>query len=309
MPAAVVRRSPPAPPPAPGGDPTARGAARPFLKWAGGKKQLLGAFLPLFPRVAPVTGYHEPFLGSGAVFFHIKAQLGFRRCTLSDNNADLIAAFSAVRNDADQVIAALERHRAQHNEEYFYQVRAIDPDRLAAMSEVERGARLIYLNKTCFNGLYRVNSRGLFNVPMGRYANPGICDPDLIRGASAALRQVSLSAGEFSSVLKRARPGDMVYFDPPYDPVSTTSYFTAYTKAAFGEVQQRDLARVYRDLDARGCRVMLSNSDTPFVRQLYQGYDVRKLMARRLINSKSDRRGQVAEVVVLNYCPPQDPAA
>ena len=307
MPAAVARRPPPASALVPGAGPVSPGAARPFLKWAGGKKQLLGAFVPLFPRVAPTTGYHEPFLGSGAVFFHVKAQLGFRRCTLSDNNSDLIAAFSAVRNDADQVIAALERHRARHNEQYFYQVRAIDPDQLAAMSEVERGARLIYLNKTCFNGLYRVNSRGLFNVPMGRYANPGICDPDQIRAASAALRQVSLSSGEFSSVLGRARPGDVVYFDPPYVPLSTTAYFTAYTKAAFGEAEQRQLAEVYRQLDARGCRVMLSNSDTPFVRQLYRGFDVRQLMARRLINSKSDRRGQVAEVVVLNYCPP--PAA
>jgi DNA adenine methylase len=291
---------------APNGGPPSAPVARPFLKWAGSKKQLLNAFVPLFPRIAPITGYHEPFLGSGAVFFHLKAALAFARCTLSDNNSELIAAFSAVRDHADEVIVALEAHRALHSEDHFYKVRAIEPDELGAMSQVERGARLIYLNKTCFNGLYRVNSRGLFNVPMGRYANPAICDPDLIRAASAALREVSLSSGEFSDVLDRARPGDVVYFDPPYVPVSTTSYFTAYTKGAFGEAEQRQLADVYRALDARGCRVMLSNSDTTFVRRLYKGFDIRKLMARRLINSKSDRRGEVAEVVVLNYCPPVD---
>jgi DNA adenine methylase len=281
------------------------GPARPFLKWAGSKKQLLGAFVPLFPRVAATTGYHEPFVGSGAVFFHAKNVIAPRRCSLSDSNAELMAAYTAVRDDVDKVIAALEHHRARHNEEHFYKVRAIAPDELATQSAVERGARLIYLNKTCFNGLYRVNSRGLFNVPMGRYVNPGILDVDLLRSASAALQQVKLATAEFTWVLRRARPGDVVYFDPPYVPLSDTSYFTAYSKGAFGEAEQRQLADVYRQLDARGCRVMLSNSDTPLVRELYRGFDLRNLLAKRTINSKSDRRGDVREVLVLNYVSPQ----
>jgi DNA adenine methylase len=292
MPAAAAARTRSSPAPAP---------ARPFLKWAGSKKQLRAAFAPLLPVPGDVTGYHEPFLGSGAVFFDVKGRLSPRRCTLSDNNAELMAAFTAVRDDVEKVIAALERHRARHSEKHFYEVRAIAPAELAEMSPVDRGARLIYLNKTCFNGLYRVNSKGLFNVPMGRYVNPGISDPDLLRAASAALRWVQLFTAPFVSVLKRAREGDLVYFDPPYVPLSATSYFTSYTQGSFGEPEQRQLAQVYRDLDARGCRVMLSNSDTPLVRELYRGFDVRQVLARRSINSKSDRRGKVAEVVVLNY--------
>ncbi|HEY0710906.1 MAG TPA: DNA adenine methylase [Polyangia bacterium] len=275
--------------------------ARPFLKWAGGKQQLLPAFASLYPAADKSAGYHEPFLGSGAVFFDVRSRFARRRCTLSDGNAELIATFTAVRDDVEGVIGALLKHRAQHGPEHFYAVRAIEPDQVAHMSVVERGARFIYLNKTCFNGLHRVNSRGHFNVPMGRYTNPAIVDPEVLRAASAALRGVRLSAGPFSSVLTRARRGDVVYFDPPYVPLTSTAYFTSYTAGAFGEAEQRALAAVYRKLHDRGCRVMLSNSDTPLVHELYADFDRHRVMARRNINSKGDRRGHVAELVVCNY--------
>lgn len=279
-------------------------AARAFLKWAGSKKQLRAVFATFYPPAADVRGYHEPFLGSGAVFFDVRSRLQPQRCTLSDNNAELIAAFQAVRDDVDNVITELTKHRTRHGEKHFYKVRAIAPEALAEMTLAERGARLIYLNKTCFNGLYRVNSRGLFNVPMGRYENPAILDADLLKAASASLRLVGIDTGHFSTVRDRAKRNDLVYFDPPYVPLSDTSYFTSYTEGSFGEPDQRELAQVYRDLDARGCKLMLSNSDTPLVRELYRGFDIRQVFARRSINSKSDKRGAVAEVVVLNYAPP-----
>jgi DNA adenine methylase len=258
---------------------------------------------PLYPALKPGAGYHEPFLGGGTIFFDVKQHLQPKRCSLTDNNGDLMAAWTAVRDDVDAVIAALERHRARHNEKHFYATRSIGPTELANMSRIERGARLMYLNKTCFNGLYRVNSRGLFNVPMGRYKNPGILDAENLRNVSAALRWVHLASAPFGTVLERAQPGDFIYFDPPYVPLSQTSSFTAYTEGNFGEADQRTLAEVYRELDAKGCQVMLSNSDTALVRELYKGFKLKKVQARRSINSKSDRRGHVTELVVLNYRP------
>jgi DNA adenine methylase len=245
-----------------------------------------------------VPGYHEPFLGSGAVFFQVRGLLSPRRITLSDGNPDLVETFSAVRDDVEAVIRELEHHARAHDKEHFYKVRDQLPLELFPAA---RAARLIYLNRTCFNGLYRVNSRGRFNVPMGSYVRPTILDADTLRAVSASLAGTKLSAGHFRRVLADARKGDFVYFDPPYVPVSDTAYFTAYTKAAFGPPDQEELAAVYRELDARGCRVMLSNSDTPFVRKLYAGYRLEELQARRSINSRADRRGTVGELVVLNY--------
>jgi DNA adenine methylase len=272
-------------------------AAKPFLKWAGGKKQLLAAFGPLYPK-RPVLGYHEPFLGSGAVYFHVRAWLAPKRITLSDGNAELIETFTAVRDDVEAVIRELDRHQNAHDDKHFYEVRDQLPIELFPAA---RAARLIYLNRTCFNGLYRVNSRGRFNVPMGRYVSPTILDAEGLRAVSANLAGTDLSASHFRRVLDGTRRGDFVYFDPPYVPVSSTANFTAYTKGAFGEADQEELAAVYRELDSRGCRLMLSNSDTPAARRLYAGYRLEVLQARRNINSKGDRRGPVAELVVLNY--------
>jgi DNA adenine methylase len=273
--------------------------ARPFLKWAGGKQQLLAHFAHLYPPSEGLGAYHEPFLGGAAVFFHVKDRLAPPRAVLSDGNVELINAFVAVRDQLDAVVAELKRHDSRHCPDYFYEVRDQVPAELSGPAA--RAARFIYLNKTCFNGLYRVNSRGLFNVPIGSYANPGILQRERLRRASAELAGVELEASPFTAVLDRARAGDFVYFDPPYVPVSSTSHFTAYTEGEFGPQEQRLLAGVYRVLADRGCKVMLSNSDTPFVRALYEGFDMHQLLARRQINSNGDARGHVGELVVLNY--------
>jgi DNA adenine methylase len=176
----------------------------------------------------------------------------------------------------------------------------MDRNGLANHTPVERAARFIYLNKTCYNGLWRVNRRGYFNVPMGRYKNPAILDTGKLRAAAAALQGVELVAGDFLSLEAHAQPGDIIYFDPPYDPLSKTANFTAYATAAFGEAQQRALAAYYRRLHGRGCTVILSNSDTPLIRELYRDFRIESITARRAINSKADRRGTVNEVLVLN---------
>jgi DNA adenine methylase len=274
--------------------------AHPFLKWAGGKAQLLPQFEALYPAMAAKRRYLEPFLGSGAVYFHVAAVLAPRAATLTDNNAELIEAFTIVKDRCEDLIELLQAHRLKHGTDYYYKIRAQAPGRLGATA---RAARLIYLNKTCFNGLYRVNSRGLFNVPIGRYAKPSIVDPGALRAASAALAGAELRAAHFREVLREARGGDFVYFDPPYHPVSDTAYFTSYTAGDFGPEDQEELAHMYAELARRGCLVMLSNSDTPFVRKLYRDFDVRVVHARRNINSRGDRRGLVREVVVINYAP------
>jgi DNA adenine methylase len=291
------RRSPPSRSRSPGADPEAP-QGRPFLKWAGGKKQLLSAFANLYPPAGSFAGYHEPFLGSGAVFFQVRRYLRPRRLALSDDNRELIETFVAIRDEVEAVIAELARHKEKHGEEHFYRVR----DQLPLdLFPAARAARFIYLNRTCFNGLYRVNSRGRFNVPMGSYANPAILDAEGLRAASASLAGAEIAAQPFAQVLERAKRGDFVYFDPPYVPVSDTAYFTAYTRGSFGPRDQTQLADVYRQLSERGCRLMLSNSDTPLVRDLYRGFRLVELQARRSINSRADRRGPVGELVVMNY--------
>jgi DNA adenine methylase len=282
--------------------PTADGrsalAPRPFVKWAGGKAQLLDAFLPLYPEPGSFRAYLEPFVGGGAVFFHVQTLLRPDQVLLCDTNAELISTYEVVRDDVDELIGRLREHQRKNDDEYFYEVREQNP---AKLEKVARAARLIYLNKTCFNGLYRVNSRGLFNVPWGHRHNPTIVDAEVLRAASASLQGVALRVSDFREVKDRARAGDFVYFDPPYDPVSRTAKFTSYTHSSFGPEDQRELARVYRALADRGCKVMLSNSDTPFVRELYAGFDIVDVQARRMINSNGQKRGLVGEVVVINY--------
>jgi DNA adenine methylase len=276
--------------------------ARPFLKWAGGKTQLLPQLQPLFPK--SFEGYHEPFVGSGAVFFYLynlkqsgDLKASFKRVSLTDSNEELINCYRAVRDGLDSLISWLEEHKANHNSRYYYKVRASNP---LNMGDVERAARLIYLNKTCYNGLYRVNSRGQFNVPVGRYKNPGIFDPDELRAASQALQDVTLEAADFREVLKRARKNDLVYFDPPYFPISKTSSFTSYTEKNFGKFEHESLALVFKALADKGCNVILNNSWTDFTRHLYAGYKRKEIKATRSINSKAASRGKISEMVVVN---------
>ena len=269
---------------------------RPVLKWAGGKRQLLPELLARLPQ--SFNGYHEPFVGGGAVFFELVAQGRIATAYLSDANPSLIDVYLGLRDGVDDVIAALRQHR--YERDYYYQMRALRP---ADLSLPQRAARIIYLNKTCYNGLYRENRRGQFNVPFGRYKNPTICDEPNLRAAARALQGADIARQHFSTVLDHARPGDFVYFDPPYHPLSPTANFTAYDRHGFGPHDQRRLRDVFAALGERGVRAMLSNSDTPFVRELYSGFRVDQVYVARAVNSKANGRGKVAEVIVWNYQP------
>ena len=263
--------------------------AKPFLKWVGGKTQLLPHIFDLFPK--SFNRYHEPFVGGGAVFFSLEPN----KAILSDVNPDLIGAYQMIRDDVDSVIAELKQHRAE--EAYYYSVRETD---VAELSAAEAAARIIYLNKTCFNGLYRVNRRGKFNVPFGKYANPTICNEANLRAVSEALQGVDIRLQSVFELDSRVRKNDLVYFDPPYVPLSPTASFTSYTKQGFGEHQQRELAALFGKLVDKGAHCFLSNSDTPLVRELYKDFRIKKVYARRAINSRADRRGPVGEVIVCS---------
>ena len=266
----------------------------PFLKWAGGKQRLLRQYKPYFPQADTIGHYYEPFIGSAAVFFHQQ----YPQATLSDQNEKLIEAYQMVRDNLDQVIAALQPHR--NEAEYYYTMRAQNP---ADLAPAARAARLIFLNKTCYNGLYRENSKGEFNVPFGRYKNPKICDEARLRAASAALQGVEVRVADFSETVETAVAGDFVYFDPPYVPLSSTSNFTSYNKKGFGRTDQERLAETVAQLTKRGVKVMLSNSSAPLVYDLYDrsAYQLIDIQARRNINSKAGRRGPVKELLILNY--------
>jgi len=269
--------------------------AAPFLKWAGGKQRLLAQYQDYFPPRHAVRRYFEPFIGGAAVFFHYQ----FPRATLSDKNDKLIEVYRMVQQDAAEVIRALQPHR--NDADYFYAIRAQNP---ADLSPAQRAARLIYLNKTCYNGLYRENGRGEFNVPFGRYKNPTICHETRLRAAARALQGARLLAADFEDAVADAQAGDFVYFDPPYAPLSATSSFTSYSKGGFTAADQERLAAVVAELTSRGCKVMLSNSSAPLVYELYDGrphYRLINIQARRNINSKAERRGPVPELLIVNY--------
>jgi len=269
-----------------------------FVKWAGGKTQLLSQFEPFLPD--DFEGYVEPFVGSGAVFFYVKQKFNPQKAILSDSNEELINAYRVVRDDLEDLLDALREHKEEHSEEYYYGVRAMDPP---ALSEVERAARFLYLNKTCFNGLYRVNSRGKFNVPFGRYKNPNIVNRDNLVKASALLEGVTIKCRSFEDSLDDVDEGDFVYLDPPYYPLSKTANFTTYTKDSFLDEEQRALARVSERMHERGARLMISNSDTKFIKRLYSnnGFKVHKVKARRAINSNARKRGAITELLITNY--------
>ncbi len=278
--------------------------AAPFLKWAGGKSQLLEQYAPLLPA-GPVATYFEPFVGSGALFFALRGRDFARRYVLSDVNPELVNVYRAVRDELPALIALLEAHRAAHaadSHAHYYAVRDRDrdPGWPESVTPLERAARMIYLNKTCFNGLWRVNSRGHFNVPLGRYTNPPILDEGKLRAASAALQGVDIAVRDFRDVAAAARPGDFVYFDPPYVPLNATSNFTSYAQRAFGEPEQRALAEVFRALARNGVQAMLSNADAPLVHALYHDFRVVTVSARRAINARASARGAITEVVILS---------
>lgn len=267
-----------------------------FVKWAGGKTQLLSQFEKFFPT--QFNRYYEPFLGSGAVFFYLRNLYPEKEFFLSDNNAELINCYEIVKNDLERLLDLLREHRLKHSKEYYYYQRNMDTTNL---SKIESAARFIYLNKTCFNGLFRVNSKGKFNVPIGSYKNPSIFkEKDLIE-AHKLLQDVTLKTMLFEEILNFALPDDFIYFDPPYYPLSPTSSFTSYTSASFSEKDQIRLAEVYRELDKKGCLLMLSNSYSEFILELYDGYRIEQVSAKRMINCNGKKRGAIAEAVILNY--------
>ena len=269
---------------------------KPFLKWAGGKTNLLGQYEPLFPEWS--GDYFEPFIGSGAVFFYLSARPEERNYYLSDLNREIVDAFCAVRDDVEGVIKLLAKHQQLHSKDYFYQVRGLVPQNLSAL---EKAARTIYLNKTCFNGLYRVNKKGEFNVPMGNYKKPSILQIETLKAASRALSSADLSTGHYSVLVDKAQAGDFIYLDPPYHPLSKTAMFTNYVAQAFGEKDQMELAEVVTALSKKGCLVMESNSNTDFIKDLYKGFKIQEVWARRSINREKSKRGAITELVVTNF--------
>jgi DNA adenine methylase len=266
--------------------------AAPVVKWVGGKTKLLPELLARMPD--QFARYYEPFAGGAALFFRVAPE----RAVLADSNPDLIGLYTWLSRDAAGVIRRLEHHRSAHCESHYYATRTRWNDRELHWSSADRAATFIYLNKTCFNGLWRVNRAGAFNVPIGRYTDPPICVPQALRAAAAVLGRADLRYGDYRAAVADARRGDFAYFDPPYDPVTQTANFTSYTVDAFGADHQRALADTASALVARGCRVMLSNSDTPFIRSLYKGFHIDRVRCSRAINSNAAKRGEVDELII-----------
>lgn len=275
--------------------------AKPFIKWVGGKRQLLQYILPKLP--AACNTYYEPFLGGGAVFFALQAEGRFEAAVLNDWNSELVNTYQEVRDKPDRLLGILRELKDAYDaapKETFLAYRNPD-DELDAklLTHTHWAARFIFLNRTAFNGLYRLNKKGEFNAPWGKYVNPPICDEPTIRAASEALKVATIRNGDFEDVCKTAKEGDVVYFDPPYAPVNPTSNFTSYTSAGFTIEDQKRLARLFDELVDRGVHVVLSNSDVPVVHDLYAKHEIHVIPARRNINSKGDKRGPVGEVLVV----------
>lgn len=270
----------------------------PVVKWVGGKRQLLSEITPLLPS-KQITSYCEPFLGGGAVLFSIQPT----KAIVNDLNGDLITVYEIIRDDVEALISDLKKH--ENTSDYFYTIRDMDRNREAyqAMSKVERASRLIYLNKTCFNGLFRVNSSGEFNSPFGHYKNPNIVNEPVLRAVNKyfSSNNISFYNEDFAVTLSRVRKGCFVYLDPPYDPISDTSSFTGYNKGGFNKDEQARLKQCCDDLTKRGIKFMLSNSSTDYIKNLYKDYDISIVQAKRTINSDASKRGAIEEVLIRNY--------
>lgn len=266
----------------------------PFLKWAGGKSQLLKQFEPLFPKPNSYKRYIEPFVGGGAVFFYLEP----REAVIADLNKDLINAYKVLKNHVEELVKTLEYYQQNHSKDFFLKIR--DEYNADKLDNINKAAHLIYLNKACFNGLYRVNKKGGFNVPFGQHKKFTVNKEGLL-AASKLLKHTKIENTDFENVLKYAQKGDFVYFDPPYYPLTKGSDFTSYTKESFLEKEQEKLADIFEQLDRRGCLLMLSNSDTKLIRSLYKKWHITRVSAKRFINCIAEKRGDVNEVVVRNY--------
>jgi len=271
---------------------------RPFLKWAGGKRQLLPEIKKYVPK--HYKTYYEPFLGGGAVLFELQP----KNAVVNDSNSELINCYKVIIDALDDLFVDLKTHK--NEESYYYDLR--ERDRSVTYKDdydaVKRASRIIYLNKTCYNGLFRVNSQGQFNVPFGRYKNPNILDEAVLRAANKYLtsNNVNILNTDFEEAVREAKKGDFVYFDPPYDPVSSTASFTGYDVNCFDKNEQKRLKEVFSELSHRGCKVLLSNAYTEFIIRLYSDdYKIEKISATRAINSNALKRGRIPEILVRNY--------
>ena len=271
----------------------------PVLKWAGGKRQLLKDIKKHIPE--KFSTYYEPFLGGGAVLFELQPS----KAVVNDINEELMNVYLVIRDHNEELIEELKKHERKNSEEYYYEIRELDRDKrkYEQLSNIEKAARIIYLNKTCYNGLFRVNSQGQFNVPYGRYKNPDIVNEVTLRAVSNYFNKAKITFkwGDFEEAVKGAREGSFVYFDPPYDPVSDTSSFTGYDINGFDKEEQLRLKELCDKLNKKGVKFLLSNSATDFILDLYKDYNITIVQANRAINSKADKRGKVDEVLVKNY--------
>lgn len=270
----------------------------PFLKWVGGKRQLMAVIVENLPKNIKNLKYYEPFIGGGAVFFHLQPV----NAVINDLNNELINVYCVIKNDLDSLIADLKRHK--NNAEYFYEIRALDrTDDFNTLTAVQKASRLIYLNKTCFNGLYRVNNAGEFNVPFGRYKNPNIVNEPTLKAVSKFLKNsnIRISCEDYENVLEKADRDSFVYIDPPYHPISESSNFTGYVRGGWNANDQTRLRDTCDKLNKRGVKFLLSNSSASLIKELYKDYNITNVKASRFVNSKASGRGQIDEVLIKNY--------
>lgn len=273
----------------------------PVLKWVGGKRQLIPYIEPLIPK--KITTYVEPFVGGGAILLHLQPQ----KAIINDFNQELMNVYEVIKEQPLELIEQLEKHQSENSEEYYYEIRALDRiPSYEKLTKVEKASRILYLNKTCYNGLFRVNSSGQFNAPYGKYKNPAIVNDVAIKALSNYFNSSNIKflTGDYRGALKGLRKGSFVYFDPPYMPVSSSSNFTGYTENGFGYDKQVELRDECLKLNKKGIKFLQSNSYTPEILELYSDSSVFKIevvQAKRSVNSKSDRRGEISEVLIYNY--------
>ena len=269
----------------------------PFVKWVGGKRQLIDEIEPFLTK--KITTYCEPFVGGGAVLFFLQP----KKAIINDKNADLMIVYEVIKDQVEDLISDLRKH--ENTQEYFYALRDIDRDKKVynGLTKLEKASRLIYLNKTCYNGLFRVNQAGEFNAPFGNYKNPNIVNEPTLRAVSKFLQNndIKIMSTDFEEVLSKLNKGTFVYLDPPYDPMSDTSSFTGYNKGGFDKDEQIRLKESCDRLTKKGIKFMLSNSATDFIKDLYKEYEIKIVKAKRLINADSSKRGEIEEVIIRNY--------
>ena len=274
---------------------------KPFVKWVGGKRQLMQVLEDNFPK--QFGTYHEPFLGGGAVMFNLLSKEAKLSCNVSDFNSDLILAYVTIRDKLRKLIESLENHSKNYHKdssEYYYEIRKQEPKQ-----QIEKVSRLIFLNRTCFNGLYRVNKKGQFNVPLGRYTNPNIVNKENLTAVSKILQseKIKISCRGFEAVLDDAKKGDLIYFDPPYQPISSTANFTSYTHRDFTEKDLERLVDLANQLNSKGCHVLLSNSNSKIVKDSFseKHWSISEINANRAINSNAQKRTGHKEIIIKNY--------